>query len=34
MNKSYSVIESVNTNIKTYPDEKIPNDLKQKPSYA
>ncbi|MED2737657.1 hypothetical protein [Bacillus toyonensis] len=29
MNKGYSAVESVNTNIKTYPEDKIPSDLKE-----
>ncbi|MGN5650391.1 hypothetical protein [Bacillus sp. Brlt_9] len=29
MNKGYSAVESVNTNIKTYPEDKIPSELKE-----
>ncbi|CAM4050996.1 MULTISPECIES: hypothetical protein [Bacillus cereus group] len=29
MNKGYSAVESANTNIKTYPEDKIPSDLKE-----
>ncbi|HFJ9454147.1 TPA: hypothetical protein ACGW67_005471 [Bacillus tropicus] len=29
MSKGYSAVESANTNIKTYPEDKIPSDLKE-----